>query len=64
MRATNPLFDKINAVLNNSNDGYSDVKIFNVTCKNMQKLRKTIKCARLINLLFTYCLFLNFYDIA
>ena len=32
-RATNPYFDEIKAVLNGSSDGYSDVKVFNVTCK-------------------------------
>ena len=32
-QATNRLFDKINAELNDSSDGYSDIKVFNVTCK-------------------------------
>ena len=32
-QTTNPLFDEINAVIENPSDGYSDVKIFNVFCK-------------------------------
>ena len=31
--STNPLFDEINAALDGSSDGYSDVEIFNVLCK-------------------------------
>ena len=32
-QATNPLFDNINAKLKDPSDGYSDIKVFNVTCK-------------------------------
>ena len=31
--AINPLFNEINSVIDSPSDGYSDMKIFNVTCK-------------------------------
>ena len=32
-RATNPLFDEINSVIANPTNGFSQTKLFNVTCK-------------------------------
>jgi len=33
-RATNPHYDAINAIIMDPNDGYSDIIVFNVTCKS------------------------------
>jgi len=33
-RATNPYFDEIIAVIMDPSDGYSDVRVFSVSCKH------------------------------